>query len=152
MEWTPYTGPVVELDKPHYHAWILGEQTVPYYDGEPWTYLIYTATTRPYHNRMTARNRGRMVANPDYGGAGVMVLKCDANPKTCPTWTEHNAANRPVVEPETQGARLARIFVESGAKAILEPYLESGAKASLTPYHAVEEAGAKAVLAHDDPA
>ena len=27
MEWTPYTGPVVPLDQPHFHNWILGEQT-----------------------------------------------------------------------------------------------------------------------------
>ena len=115
MEYPPYTGPVVALDKPHFHAWILGEHTFTYLDGQPMTALAYFATLRPFHNRMTARNRGRLHANPDYGAAGVMVLKCDADPNTCPTWTNHNAANRPVVEPETQEAKLERIFVESGA-------------------------------------
>ena len=91
MEWTPYTGPVVDLEKPHYHAWILAEHTFTYMDGQPMTAQLYSPILAPYKNRMTAWTRGRMVANPDYGKAGVMVLKCDAHPKVCPTWTNHNA-------------------------------------------------------------
>ena len=91
MEWTPYTGPVVDLEKPHYHAWILGEHTCTYLDDQPMTAQLYSPIIRPFHNRMTARNRAQHFMDPAYGKAGVMVLKCDANPKTCPTWTNHNA-------------------------------------------------------------
>ena len=92
MEWTPYTGPVVDLEKPHFHAWILGEDTFTWLDGKPWTAQRYSDNTPALsQSPMTARNHGRFAANPDYGKAGVMVLKCDANPKVCPTWTNHNA-------------------------------------------------------------
>ena len=94
MAWKPYTGPVVDLEQPHFHAWILGEHTFTYYDGQPMTAQFYSPILAPFHNRMTARNHGRFAANPALGAAGVMVLKCDANPATCPTWTDHNAKER----------------------------------------------------------
>ena len=125
MEWTPYTGPVVPLDEPHFHNWILGERTSNF-GGQPWTSLVYSATLRPYHNRMTARNHAKPFMDPAYGKAGVMVLKCDGNPATCPTWAQHNAANRdnpPGIEDGSIDLALVA-FERSGAKALLDAWAD----------------------------
>ena len=108
MEWTPYTGPVVDLAQPHYHAWILGEHG---------SGLAYFPAMRPYHNRATARNRGRTFANPEHGTAGVMVLKCDGNPSTCPAFEQ--TAPAPTVDP------IWDAFEKSGAKALLDTWAKN---------------------------
>ena len=90
MDWKPYTGPVVALDSPHFHAWILEKHTLTDLDGQPWTALAYFATTRPYHNRMTARNNAPPFMDPAHGTAGVIVLKCDGNRDSCPAWMQYN--------------------------------------------------------------
>ena len=96
--------------------------------------MVYSATLRPYHNRMTARNHAKPFMDPAYGNAGVMVLKCDGSPATCPTWAQHNATSRdnpPTIEDGTVDMA-ERAFELSGAKALLERWhIEN-----LTPDHA----------------
>ena len=86
MDWLPYAGPVVDLDKAHYHAWIRIEHSYTGMDGKPSKIPAYFATLRSYHNPMTARNQAKYFMNPAYGRAGVMVLKCDGSKTSCPTW------------------------------------------------------------------
>ena len=37
----PYDGPVVDLDKDHFHRWHLGQSTYTGVDGKPWRTLAY---------------------------------------------------------------------------------------------------------------
>ena len=95
MEWKPYDGPIVDLEGPHFHPWILAEIEVPQIDGTPGVALVYSSGARPYHNRMTARNQAKYFADPKYGKAGIMVLKCTGK-VTCPAWTQYLADQREV--------------------------------------------------------
>ena len=71
MDYQPYDGPVVDLDRKHFHRWHLGQTTYTGVDGEPWGTLAYIPTLRPYNDRQTARNHGLQF------GGNPMVLQCD---------------------------------------------------------------------------
>ena len=73
----PYDGPVVDLDKKHFHRWHLGEKAYTGIDGKPWNTLAYVPAIRPYKDRQTARNHGAQ-----FGGT-QMVLQCDGG-EGCP--------------------------------------------------------------------
>ena len=74
----PYDGPVVDLDKDHFHRWHLGQSTYTGVDGKPWRTLAYLPAFRAYYNPATARNHGNQF------GDAFMVLKCDGG-AGCPS-------------------------------------------------------------------
>ena len=78
-----YDGPAIDevLAKPHFHNWYLGPMDVESAPG--WQTVAYRASFRPYGNRVTATRYGRMHADPEYGKAGVKILKCKGGP-ACP--------------------------------------------------------------------
>ena len=76
MAYQPYTGPVVDLDGPHYHNWFLDTIPIVSWEGESSTMALIPAM-RAYANRMTAHNHAKQ------SGQRFRVMKCKGGDE-CP--------------------------------------------------------------------
>ena len=75
MAWEPYTGPVVDMDGPHFHSWF----TVRSERGK----LVSRPAMRGYPNRDWAHKQAKAVKADDPNILDVTIRKC-AGGAACP--------------------------------------------------------------------
>ena len=93
MAYTPYTGPVVDLDGPHYHNWFLETIPIISWEGESST-MALIPTMRSYADRTWAHRQAAQ------SGQLFRVMKCKGGAQ-CPALNPYGEG---MSEPATEGA------------------------------------------------